>query len=72
MKIKGNYIKQLILRKAMTQQEFADHVGLTRSSLNTMLNRNKCNVISLKKISRGLDVEPEEILQTMTDEEKEA
>ena len=70
MNIDGDYIKNLILKKAMTQKEFAEFAGLSRTGLNRMLNTGICKVTSLRKLSDALEIEPEELLRTKADEEK--
>lgn len=52
----GDFVREERLNRGMTQHEFADAVGLSYVSINTLENKNQCGIKIIKKLSEYLEV----------------
>lgn len=63
----GDFVREERLNRGMTQNEFADAVGLSYVSINSLENGNQCGIKIIKKLSEYLDVSIPQ-LRAMLDE----
>jgi len=63
----GDFVREERLNRGMTQNEFADVLGLSYVSINTLENKNQCGIKIIKKLSEYLQVSIPE-LRAMLDE----
>lgn len=67
---KNQTLGQLMKAANITQQELADRLGVTQSSVSTMLNpKSNPRLSTLRKLSRELSVSIETIAATYEDRE---
>ena len=59
----GDRLKNLRVRRALTQQELADRAGISSNALNR-IERSKAepHMSTLRKLAKALDVDPTELL----------
>lgn len=55
-------MKFTLLQGAMTQQEFADKVGVTPLTIYNISKSGRCSRITFFKILKAFNIKPEEIL----------
>ena len=59
----GDRLKNLRIRRALTQQELADRAGLSSNALNRIeLDKAEPHMSTLRKLAKALDVDPTELL----------
>jgi transcriptional regulator with XRE-family HTH domain len=59
----GDRLKTLRVRRALTQQELADRVGVSSNALNRIeLNKAEPHMSTLRKLAKALDVDPTELV----------
>ena len=59
----GYRLKDLRIRRALTQQELADRAGVSSNALNRIeLNKAEPHMSTLRKLAKALDVDPTELL----------
>ncbi|HEY6712867.1 MAG TPA: helix-turn-helix transcriptional regulator [Rubrobacter sp.] len=59
----GYRLKDLRIRRALTQQELADRAGVSSNALNRIeLNKAEPHMSTLRKLAKALDVDPSELL----------
>lgn len=63
MKLNRIKVQLLMTRGPHTQQELADKAGISRQTLSAVMNGRSCRPELLGKISKALEVEPEEIIE---------
>jgi transcriptional regulator with XRE-family HTH domain len=54
----GDRLKNLRIRRALTQQELADRAGISSNALN----RIELSMSTLRKLAKALDVDPSELI----------
>jgi transcriptional regulator with XRE-family HTH domain len=59
----GDRLKNLRLRRALTQQEVADKAGIFSNALNRIeLSKAEPHMSTLRKLAKALDVDPTELI----------
>ena len=59
----GDKLKNLRIRRALTQRELAERAGISTNALNRLeLDKAEPHMSTLRKIAKALDVEPTELL----------
>jgi transcriptional regulator with XRE-family HTH domain len=59
----GDKLKNLRIRRALTQQELADRAGISSNALNRIeLNKAEPHMSTLRKLAKALDVDPTELV----------
>ncbi len=59
----GERLKDLRIRRALTQQELAEKAGLSTNALNRLeLDKAEPRMSTLRKLSRALNVDPTKLL----------
>jgi transcriptional regulator with XRE-family HTH domain len=59
----GDRLKNLRIRRALTQQELADRAGISTNALNRIeLNKAEPHMSTLRKLAQALDVDPTELI----------
>jgi transcriptional regulator with XRE-family HTH domain len=59
----GNRLKELRIRRALTQYELADRAGISTNALNRIeLNKAEPHMSTLRKLAKALDVVPAELI----------
>jgi transcriptional regulator with XRE-family HTH domain len=59
----GDRLKNLRIRRALTQQELADRAGVSSNALNRIeLNKAEPHMSTLRKLANALDVDPTELV----------
>jgi transcriptional regulator with XRE-family HTH domain len=59
----GDRLKNLRIRRALTQQELADRAGVSSNTLNRIeLNKAEPHMSTLRKLAKALDVDPSELV----------
>ena len=59
----GDRLKNLRIRRALTQQELADRAGVSSNAINRIeLNKAEPHMSTLRKVAKALDVDPTELL----------
>ncbi len=59
----GERLKDLRIRRALTQQELAEKAGLSTNALNRLeLDKAEPRMSTLRKLAKALSVEPAELL----------
>ena len=59
----GDRLKNLRIRRALTQQELADRAGVSSNALNRIeLNKAEPHMSTLRKLAQALDVDPTELV----------
>jgi len=59
----GDRLKNLRIRRALTQQELAKRAGISSNALNRIeLNKAEPHMSTLRKLAKALDVDPTELL----------
>jgi transcriptional regulator with XRE-family HTH domain len=59
----GDKLKNLRIRRALTQQELADRAGVSSNALNRIeLNKAEPHMSTLRKLAEALDVDPTELV----------
>ena len=59
----GYRLKDLRIRRALTQQELADRAGVSSNALNRIeLNKAEPHMSTLRKLAKALDVDPTELV----------
>ena len=59
----GDKLKNLRIRRALTQQELADRAGVSSNALNRIeLNKAEPHMSTLRKLAQALDVDPTELV----------
>lgn len=69
MKKLGSFVKEKRLDLGLSQNEFANHVGVSYVTINNIENNHKCGLISLRKLSQALKVETKELRSMMVKHE---
>jgi transcriptional regulator with XRE-family HTH domain len=60
----GDRLKNLRIRRALTQQELADRAGVSSNALNRIeLNKAEPHMSTLRKLAEALDVDPTELVE---------
>ncbi len=62
MKLNANKIKMLLAERGLAQYELAEISGVSRQTVSSMLQKGSCHPDTLLKISRALDVDPQELI----------
>jgi transcriptional regulator with XRE-family HTH domain len=59
----GDRLKNLRIRRALTQQELAERAGISSNALKRIeLSKAEPHISTLRKLARALDVDPAELL----------
>jgi transcriptional regulator with XRE-family HTH domain len=59
----GDRLKNLRIRRALTQQELADRAGVSSNALNRIeQNKAEPHMSTLRKLAKALDVDPTELV----------
>jgi transcriptional regulator with XRE-family HTH domain len=59
----GNRLKELRIRRALTQYELADRAGISTNALNRIeLNKAEPHMSTLRKLAKAHDVVPAELI----------
>ena len=59
----GDKLKDLRIRRALTQYELADRAGISTNALNRIeLNKAEPHMSTLRKLARALNVDPSELI----------
>jgi transcriptional regulator with XRE-family HTH domain len=59
----GDRLKNLRIRRALTQQELADRAGVSSNAINRIeLNKAEPHMSTLRKLAKALDVDPTELV----------
>jgi len=59
----GDRLKNLRIRRALTQQELADRAGISNNALNRIeLDKAEPHMSTLRKLAQALDVDPTELV----------
>ncbi len=59
----GDRLKDLRIRRALTQQELAEKAGISQNTLNRIeLNKAEPHMSTLRKLARALNVDPSELI----------
>jgi transcriptional regulator with XRE-family HTH domain len=59
----GDRLKNLRIRRALTQQELAERAGISSNALNRIeLNKAEPHMSTLRKLAKALDVDPSELI----------
>jgi transcriptional regulator with XRE-family HTH domain len=59
----GERLKDLRIRRALTQQELAEKAGLSTNALNRLeLDKAEPRMSTLRKLAKALNVEPAKLL----------
>ncbi len=61
MNLKKNYIKFLMC--GMSFEELSKQTGISRTWLNTVINRGNASMNIVNKLAKALDVDPKEIVK---------
>lgn len=56
-------VRVLLYQKNMTQTELANKIGMSRATVNAILNGKSCKSNTAHKIAEGLDVSIEKIME---------
>jgi transcriptional regulator with XRE-family HTH domain len=60
----GNRLKELRIRRALTQEELAAKAGMGKNTVNRIeRNLNEPHMSTLRKLAQALGVEPHELLE---------
>lgn len=63
MKIDAQKIEIILAEKRMTRTVLAEHCGLARQSISTILHRGTCSAVSVGKLALALGITVEEIVK---------
>jgi transcriptional regulator with XRE-family HTH domain len=59
----GDRLKNLRIRRALTQQELAERASISTNALNRIeLNKAEPHMSTLRKLAKALDVDPTELV----------
>jgi transcriptional regulator with XRE-family HTH domain len=59
----GDRLKDLRIRRALTQRELADRAGISSNALNKIeLNKAEPHMSTLRKLAQALNVDPAELI----------
>jgi len=59
----GDRLKNLRIRRALTQRELAERAGLSTNALNRLeLGKAEPHMSTLRKLAQALDVDPTELI----------
>jgi transcriptional regulator with XRE-family HTH domain len=59
----GGRLKNLRIRRALTQRELAERAGLSTNALNRLeLDKAEPHMSTLRKLAKALDVDPSELI----------
>jgi transcriptional regulator with XRE-family HTH domain len=59
----GDRLKNLRIRRALTQQELAERASISTNTLNRIeLNKAEPHMSTLRKLAKALDVDPIELV----------
>jgi transcriptional regulator with XRE-family HTH domain len=59
----GDRLKNLRIRRALTQHELADRAGVSSNAVNRIeLNKAEPHMSTLRKLAKALDVDPTELV----------
>ena len=59
----GDRLKDLRIRRALTQQELADRASVSSNAINRIeLNKAEPHMSTLRKLAKALDVDPAELV----------
>ena len=59
----GDKLKDLRIRRALTQYELADRAGISTNALNRIeLNKAEPHMSTLRKLAKALSVDPSELV----------
>ena len=60
----GDRLKNLRIRRALTQQELADRASISSNTLNRIeLSKAEPHMSTLRKLARALNVDPIELIE---------
>ena len=60
----GNRLKDLRIRRALTQEELAGEAGIGKNTVNRMeRNLTEPHMSTVRKLARALDVDPAELVK---------
>ena len=62
MKIDSQCIEKLIAERGLTKAQLAQHCGMCRQNISTIIRRGTCEPRTAGKLAAGLGVEVEHIL----------
>ena len=63
MKSNSHKIELLLAEKEITKSQLAEKCGLCRQNISTILTRKTCEPKTIGKISKGLNVSIDEIIE---------
>jgi transcriptional regulator with XRE-family HTH domain len=59
----GDRLKNLRVRRALTQQELADRAGIGKNTVSRIeRNEGELHMSTLRKLAKALDVDPSELV----------
>ena len=59
----GDRLKNLRIRRALTQRELAERTGISTNALNRLeLDKAEPHMSTLRKLARALDIDPTELV----------
>ncbi|HVF02111.1 MAG TPA: helix-turn-helix transcriptional regulator [Rubrobacteraceae bacterium] len=59
----GDRLKNLRIRRALTQRELAERAGISTNALNRLeLDKAEPHMSTLRKLARALDIDPTELV----------
>lgn len=64
MKLNKSKIDLALARKSMTTTDLAKVYGVSRARMSTILNAKESTPVCVGRLSKALEVEPEEIIET--------
>lgn len=67
----GEFVKEKRLDLGLSQAEFGTHVGVSYVTINNIENKNKCGLITMRKLSKSLEITTKELRAMMNDENNE-
>lgn len=63
MRLNRNKVSLLMAKLVINQATLADKAGVSRQTMSAVMNGRNCRPELLGKVSKALDVEPEEIIE---------
>lgn len=63
MRLNKTKVSLLMAKLVINQQTLADKAGVSRQTMSAVMNGRSCRPELLGKVSKALEVEPEEIIE---------
>lgn len=64
----GEFIKEKRLDLGLSQAEFGKKIGVSYVTINNIENQNKCGLITMRKLSKELEVSTKDLRAMMIHE----